>query len=83
MENVKEILARNIRLERARQNISQEDLADLADIDRTYVSGIERGVRNPTIVIVAKCAKALGVTTSTLLNADFQKPKQQCSISKK
>lgn len=69
MENVKEIVARNLRLARQKAGISQEALADLADVDRTYVSGIERGKRNPTITILAKFADALGTTTAVLLTA--------------
>lgn len=45
---------------------SQEQLAELADIDRTYVSDIERGNRNPGIKNVARLAKALEITTSAL-----------------
>lgn len=67
MENVKEIVARNLRLARQKAGISQEALADLADVDRTYVSGIERGRRNPTITILAKFAQALGTTAAELL----------------
>lgn len=46
---------------------SQEDLADESGLHRTYVSGIERGVRNPTIRIVSRLAEALGVGPSLLL----------------
>lgn len=56
-----------MRLARQRKGVSQEALADLAGVDRTYVSGIERQVRNPTITIVAKLAAALDCTTSDLL----------------
>ncbi len=67
MEDVRAILARNIRAARQLQSLSQEELADRAGIDRTYVSGIERQLRNPTITVVARFAKALGVTTADLL----------------
>ena len=70
MEDIKEILARNIRLERNKKNLSQEDLADLAGLDRTYISGIERGIRNPTITVLAKCAHALNVSYVALLDVD-------------
>ena len=46
---------------------SQEELADQAGLHRTYVSGVERAVRNPTITIVAALAKALGVAPAELL----------------
>ena len=49
--------------------ISQEELAFRADLHRTYVSGVERGVRNPTILIVGRLAKALDVEPPVLLQA--------------
>lgn len=61
------ILARNIKAARGLLGWSQEELADRAEIDRTYISGVERQVRNPTITVVAKLAKALGTTTADLL----------------
>lgn len=67
MEDVCAILARNIKAARKRLNLSQEELAARAEIDRTYVSGIERQVRNPTITVVAKFAEALETTTADLL----------------
>jgi transcriptional regulator with XRE-family HTH domain len=65
--DIQETLARNLRLARQRAGVSQEALAEMAGIDRTYVSGIERGVRNPTITVVAKFAAALATTASALL----------------
>ena len=46
---------------------SQQGLAFECGLHRTYVSGVERGVRNPTIVVLEKIAKALNVATSLLL----------------
>lgn len=60
-------LARNVKRMRNDRGWSQEELADAAGLDRTYVSGIERKVRNPTIEIVERLAKALKVTASALL----------------
>lgn len=45
---------------------SQEELADRATLDRTYVSGIERGVRNPSLLTQQRLADALGVELSRL-----------------
>lgn len=42
-------------------NMSQEDLADKASLDRTYISGIERGVRNITLNSLEKIINALGI----------------------
>ena len=48
---------------------SQEDLGFEAELDRTYVSGIERGVRNPTLQTVLVLAKALDVLPSELIKS--------------
>ncbi len=56
----------NVRRRREAHGLSQEGLADVADLDRTYVSGIERGVRNPTLLTAGKLAKALGCTVHDL-----------------
>lgn len=47
---------------------SQEDFAHDADLNRTYVSDLERGARNPTIRVVDRLAKALGVGLGDLLD---------------
>ena len=52
---------------RRAKELSQEALAEKADLDRTYLSDIERGVRNPGIRNVVLIAKALGVSASDLL----------------
>jgi len=60
-------LGKNVRRLRVEKGLSQEAFADEAGIHRTYVSDIERGARNPTILIVEKLAKRLGATASELL----------------
>lgn len=57
---------RSVRRHREAKGISQEKLAERADLDRTYISDIERGNRNPGIKNVARLAKALGITTAEL-----------------
>ena len=54
-------LGENIREIREKQGISQEDLAEKADLDRTYVGGVERGERNLTILSTLKLCQALDV----------------------
>ena len=56
-----------VRLYRGRAGYSQEGLADRARIHRTYIGGIERGERNPTLVMVHRIAVALNVPPSQLL----------------
>lgn len=47
--------------------MSQEDLADRAGVHRTYISGVERGVRNPTVSVLEKIARALGEPLADLV----------------
>lgn len=56
----------NVLRRREAKGLSQEKLAEKADLDRTYISGIERGVRNPGLRSLVRLAKALGVTTAEL-----------------
>ncbi len=65
--NVTRRVGANLRRAREHLGISQEELADRAGLHRTYVSGVERGVRNPTVIVLEKIAKALKVKSSTLL----------------
>jgi transcriptional regulator with XRE-family HTH domain len=67
MEDVRKIVGRNVRRLREEAGLSQEKLALEADLDRTYVSGVERGVRNPTVTVVARIAKALKIAPDKLL----------------
>jgi transcriptional regulator with XRE-family HTH domain len=61
------LVGRNVRRHRLSAGLSQEALADAAGLDRTYVSGVERGVRNPTVKVLQGIAIALGVTSADLL----------------
>lgn len=67
--DIRRQLARNLKRLRLARGWSQEELAGQAGLHRTYVSGVERGVRNPTVAIVAALAKALGVAPAELLAA--------------
>jgi transcriptional regulator with XRE-family HTH domain len=56
----------NVRQQREERKWTQEQLAEKADLDQTFISGIERGSRNPTIITVNKLARALKITVSEL-----------------
>jgi transcriptional regulator with XRE-family HTH domain len=56
---IREKLAQNIIARRNELGLSQEDLAGIADLDRTYISGLERRRRNPTLKVLEKLAAAL------------------------
>lgn len=60
----------NVRKFRKEAGLSQEELAIRAEIHRTYIGGIERGERNPTLLMIYRLAKALGTLPSKLLEAD-------------
>lgn len=53
---------------RHRADLSQEALGYRCDLDRTYVSGIERGVRNPTLEVIWRLADGLGVAPGALFD---------------
>jgi transcriptional regulator with XRE-family HTH domain len=57
----------NLQRLRREKGWSQEDMAFESGLHRTYVSGIERGVRNPTILILDRLAKSLGVAPAELV----------------
>ncbi|MBP6891664.1 helix-turn-helix transcriptional regulator [Candidatus Shapirobacteria bacterium] len=57
-----------VRQERKKRNLSQEALADLAGVHRTYIGMIERAEKNITLENIEKIAKALKVDISELLN---------------
>ena len=59
-------LGQNVRRRRETRKLTPEKLAEKAGLDPTYISGIERGLRNPGIKNVAKLAKALGLSTAEL-----------------
>jgi transcriptional regulator with XRE-family HTH domain len=60
-------LGRNVRKLRQQRGLTQEELAFEAEIDLTYMGGIERGRRNPSLLVMARIADALSVTLPKLL----------------
>lgn len=65
---IREVLALNLRKYRQAQGLSQEELAHRADIDRTYISAIERSVYAASIEVVDRLAQALGIEAADLLS---------------
>lgn len=57
----------NVKRQREQKGWSQEELAFQAGLHRTYISGVERGVRNPTVTVLDKIASSLGIGPSQLL----------------
>ena len=65
--NIQEQFGRNLRAYRLERKFSQEKLAEVSGLHRTYISSLESGARNPTITVVAQLANALGIRASVLL----------------
>jgi transcriptional regulator with XRE-family HTH domain len=64
---IRDAFAFNLRRARRAANLSQEELAHRAEIDRTYISALERAVYSATIDVVDRLAIALGVEACDLL----------------
>lgn len=62
-------LSLNVREARAVAGLSQEGLALAAEVDRSYVSQIERGIGNPSIAVVCRLAFAMAIDVSELLRS--------------
>ncbi|QOZ06900.1 helix-turn-helix domain-containing protein [Bradyrhizobium sp. CCBAU 51765] len=67
MDEMKQIVARNLRRLRHERKLSQEELSFQAKVDRSYISQLETGVYSASVTMLAKLAKALGVDVSELL----------------
>jgi transcriptional regulator with XRE-family HTH domain len=67
MRDWKAVLGRNVRRLRQQKGLTQEKLAFDAEIDLTYLGGIERGRRNPSLLVMARIAEALSVSLQKLL----------------
>ena len=61
------MLGKNVRRFRRKKGLTQEQLAFEAEIDLTYMGGIERGKRNPSLLVMARIAEALSVPLTRLL----------------
>jgi transcriptional regulator with XRE-family HTH domain len=65
--DIGKIFGEVLRRHRSRQDISQEELAFQADVDRTFISRLERGIRQPTITTLINIGQALGISAASLV----------------
>jgi transcriptional regulator with XRE-family HTH domain len=70
--DIKLKIGRRIKNLREQSKMSQKDLSYAADLDRSYIAGIENGQRNVSIVNIEKIAKALGVTLKDFFSYGFE-----------
>jgi len=67
MPNTAKKLGDNIRRIRLEKNLTQIELSKKLKVDRSYVSNVEQGKKNPTLTTIEKIANVLGVSTDELL----------------
>ncbi|MEQ8441281.1 MAG: helix-turn-helix transcriptional regulator [Alphaproteobacteria bacterium] len=65
--DIRKRVGKNIQRLRKAKGWSQEELAFECGLHRTYISGVERGVRNPTVTVLEKIASSLGRSATELL----------------
>ncbi|AXG44538.1 helix-turn-helix domain-containing protein [Photorhabdus laumondii subsp. laumondii] len=70
---IKSIFGQRVRYIRMASGMSQEAFADKCGLDRTYISGIERGVRNPTLEVINVIASGLQIELKDLFDFDAEK----------
>ncbi|MCH6205894.1 helix-turn-helix domain-containing protein [Brucella ciceri] len=68
--DIRERIGWNLRRLRKERNVTQEDFATDSGFDRGYISGVERGVRNPSALVLDRIAKALEVDASELFDLE-------------
>lgn len=70
MKPIQSRLGRRVRALRIQRGWTQEELAAKAKKHPTYIGGIERGERNPTLTVLADIARALGISVASLMEED-------------
>jgi transcriptional regulator with XRE-family HTH domain len=68
--DMRKLVGRNVRCIRQAKGLTQEQLAEISGFSQQYISGLEQGRRNPTVVTVYELATALGVNYLDLLQPD-------------
>jgi transcriptional regulator with XRE-family HTH domain len=76
MVDMRKLVGRNVARLRAARGLTQEQLAERSGFSQQYLSGLEQGLRNPTIVSVHQIAQALGVSHLELLALEEGKPSE-------
>lgn len=65
--DMRKLVGRNVRRVRERNRLTQEQLSEISGFSQQYISGLEQGKRNPTIVTLYELAQALGVSHMDLV----------------
>ena len=75
--DMRRLLGRNVLRTRKSKNLTQEQLAEMSGFSQQYISGLEKGQRNPTVVTVYELSLALGVNYIELLKPHAQAKKEK------
>jgi len=75
--DMRRLIGRNVLRIRKSKNITQEKLAEISGFSQQYISGLEKGQRNPTVVTVYELSLALGINYIELLKPDVQAKKER------
>jgi len=70
--DMRKIVGVNLKRRRLAAGLSQEELAVRSGLDRTYISGLERFHRNPTVIVLYELATVLGIDPRDLLDPDVE-----------
>ncbi|RWO19529.1 helix-turn-helix transcriptional regulator [Mesorhizobium sp.] len=70
--DMRKLVGRNVQRIRLRKRLTQEQLAEISGFSQQYISGLEKGRRNPTIITIYELALALGVSHIDLVRPDKQ-----------
>lgn len=70
--DMRRLVGRNVQRIRRRKRLTQEQLAEISGFSQQYISGLEKGRRNPTIITIYELALALGVSHTDLVRPDKQ-----------
>ncbi|RWF81921.1 MAG: helix-turn-helix transcriptional regulator [Mesorhizobium sp.] len=70
--DMRKLVGRNVQRIRLRKRLTQEQLAEICGFSQQYISGLEKGRRNPTIITIYELALALGVSHIDLVRPDKQ-----------
>ena len=73
--DMRKLVGTNVKRLRESRHLTQEQLADKSGFSQQYISGLEQGRRNPTVVTVYELAVALGVSHIDLMRADAKSAK--------
>jgi transcriptional regulator with XRE-family HTH domain len=75
--DMRQLVGRNLLRIRKSKNVTQEKLAEISGFSQQYISGLEQGQRNPTVVTVYELSLALGVNYIDLLKSDSQAKREK------